>query len=114
MEFRRVLFRSLEILAGRYLFLLRIRHDEATPGSVKVEQFSVTAPGHRGFHLAQTFFVAELLIQHVEEELLRHRVIALRFEGTLDLAQQEHVGYSGVPRSEERRVGKECRSGRAP
>ena len=42
------------------------------------------------------FFLAELLVEHVEEEFLGNGVVALGLEGAADLAQQQDVVQRGV------------------
>ena len=63
---------------------------------VKVEQLRIAAPGHRGLHLPLALFFAELLVEHVEEELLGHGVVALGFERAANLPQQQHVAHRRV------------------
>ena len=63
---------------------------------VEVEQLGVAAPGNRGLNLPLGFFLAELLVEHVEKEVLGHGVVALGFECAANLAQQEHVLDRGV------------------
>ena len=76
---------------GGNLFFLRVGQHEAAARGVEVEQLGVAAPGDGGFHLALALLFAELLVEHVEEEVLGHGVVALGFQGAANLAQQQHV-----------------------
>ena len=69
----------------------RVGQDEAAAAGVEVEQLGVAAPGDGGLHLAQALLFAELLVEHVEEEVLGDGVVALGFEGAANLAQQQDV-----------------------
>jgi len=86
----------LRLEAGRDQTIRRVDEHEAPPRRVKVEQLGIAAPGDSRLHLAQAFLFAELLIEHVEEELLGNRVVALGVERAANLAQQQHVGDGGV------------------
>ena len=57
-----------------------VRQDEAAAGGIEVEQFGVAAPVDGGFELALRFFLAELFVEHVEEELFGDGVVGLGFE----------------------------------
>ena len=53
----------------------RLRLNKPPPRSIEVEQLRVSSPVHRCLQLPQRLFIAELLIQHVQEELLWNRVV---------------------------------------
>ena len=67
------------------------RLDEPAPRRIEVEELRVPPPVDRGLQLPQRLFFAELLVQHVVEELLRHDSVALRLDRAHDLSQQQHV-----------------------
>ena len=70
--------------------------DEAAAAGVEVEQLGVAAPVDGGFKLALRLLLAELLVEHVEEELFRNGVVALGLERAGDLAQQQDVFQRGL------------------
>ena len=76
--------------------VLDLRHDEAAAAGVEVEELGIAAPVDGRLELAQRLFLAELLVEHVEEELLGHGVVALGLERARDLAQQQHILDRGV------------------
>ena len=63
---------------------------------IEVEELGVAAPVDGGLQLALRLVFAELLVEHVEEELLGNGVVALGFERADDLAQQQDVLERGV------------------
>ncbi len=69
--------------------------DKAAAGGVEVEEFGVAAPVDGGFELAQGLFFAELLVEHVVEELFGDSAVALGVDGADDLAQEQDVFDGG-------------------
>src|SRR5579875_1499279 len=72
-------------------FLFHVRERETAARGVEVKEFSIAAPVDGGFKLALGFIVAELLVEHVKEEVFRDGVVAFAAECAGDLAQQQHV-----------------------
>ena len=64
---------------------------KAPPRRVEVEDLGIAAPGHSGLNLALRLLIAELLVEHVEEEFFGHGMVALGVYGATDLAQQEDI-----------------------
>src|SRR5271170_5934342 len=79
--------RSLDGFRGLCCF----RHYEAASRGVEVEQLGITAPVDGRFQLPLRLLFAELLVEHIQKELLRNGVIALVAERTRDLSQQQDV-----------------------
>jgi len=79
---------------GKLLFR-RIGQDKAAAAGVEVKELGIAAPGDGCLHLAEALLFAELLVEHVEEEVLGDGVVAFGFEGAANLAQQQDVGQSG-------------------
>ncbi len=68
-----------------------VGHHKAAARGVEVEQLRIAAPVDGGLHLALRFFFAELLVEHVEEELFGNGVVALGFKRAANLAQEQDV-----------------------
>ena len=69
--------------------------DEAAARGVEVEELGVAAPVDGGFELAQGLFFAELLVEHVVEELFGDAAVALGLDGADDLPEQQDVFDGG-------------------
>src|SRR5271170_121145 len=86
-----------------------LRLDKPASRSVVVEQLSIPAPVDRSLELPQGFFLAELLIQNVVEKLLWHTAVALRFDRTHNLPEQQNVLHRSSPKElflvEDLRIG---------
>ena len=78
------------------LLMLVLGKHEAAAGVVPVKELGVAAPGDGGFELAAAFVVAELLVEHVEEEFLGNGVVGLVGERAGDLAEQQDVIDGGL------------------
>src|SRR4029079_13703117 len=79
------------------LFLQHVGHHEAAPCGIEVEDLAIAPPGHRGLNLALRFFIAKLLVEHVEKELLGYCMIALRIQRATNLPKQQHVFERRLP-----------------
>jgi hypothetical protein len=69
---------------------MHVQHEPA-PRIVPVEQLRIAAPVDGRFQLPRAFVFAELLVQHVQEKLLRNGMIALVRQRPGDLPQQQYV-----------------------
>src|ERR1700722_19458536 len=82
---------SFALLVCGNLFLLRLGQDEAAARGVEVEELGVAAPVDGGLNLPLAFVGAELLVEHVEEELFGDSVVGFGFEGAANLTQEQDV-----------------------
>src|SRR5215469_4900968 len=81
---------SVRVL-NRGLLFARIGQYEAPARCVEVEDFGVTSPRDCRLKLPHALFLAELLVEHVEEEVFRYGVVALGFERAANLPEQQNI-----------------------
>ncbi len=63
---------------------------------VKVKELGVTTPVDGCFDLPLALLFAELLVEHVEEKVLRHGVVAFGYKSAVNLAEEQDVGHGCV------------------
>src|SRR6266567_2204473 len=61
-----------------------------------IKNFGVASPLDGGFELAAGLLLAEVLVEQVAEEFLAESAVGFGLEGLLHLAEQGHVGESGL------------------
>ena len=73
-----------------------VRHHEATARRIEIENLGIAAPVNRRLNLAPRLIFAELLVEHVEEEVFGNGVVAFGFQCPSNLPQEQNVSERSV------------------